>query len=156
MKFAAGVIVSMVAMFAAVFFYPHGGSTAAEPVGDRLTCTVTKVHDGDGPIWCSERGNSGKPIKLRLQAVAARELDETCSPGHPCPEASGAQAKAALEQLALGQTLSYEPTGTSYERVTAWAWREDGTELNCAMVRSKTVLPWPKFDPDQRLCRSSD
>lgn len=85
--------------------------------------------------------------------MAARELDETCSLGHPCPEASGADAKRALEQLALGQTLSYEPTGTSYERVTAWAWREDGTELNCAMVESGTALPWAKYDPAKRLCR---
>lgn len=152
MKFLAGVVASMVAMFAAIFFYPHGNTTDAAPM-DRKTCTVTKVHDGDGPIWCAETGPNGKPIKLRLQAVAARELDETCSPGHPCPEASGADAKRALQGLAIGHTLSYEPTGTSYERVTAWAWREDGTELNCAMVESKTALPWPKYDPDGRLCR---
>lgn len=62
MKFAAGAIASMVAMFAAVFFYPQGDSTAAEPLGNRLTCTVTKVHDGDGPIWCAETGANGKPI----------------------------------------------------------------------------------------------
>lgn len=153
MKFAAGVIASMAAMFAAVFFYPHNNQTTAQGTSDRLTCTVTKVHDGDGPIWCAERGPDRKPIKLRLQAVAARELDETCSPGHPCPAASGAAAKRALEQLVLGQTLTYEPTGKSYERVTAWAWREDGTEINCAMVEGNTALPWPKYDPDGRLCR---
>lgn len=116
-------------------------------------CDVTGVHDGDGPIYCAQRGPDGKPIKIRLQAVAARELDETCSPGHPCPAASGAAAKAALTRLATGHRLRCEATGRSYARVTAWCWREDGVELNCAMVESGTALAWAKFDRAGRLCR---
>jgi endonuclease YncB( thermonuclease family) len=105
------------------------------------------VHDGDGPIYCAEGP------KIRLTAVAARELDESCSPGHPCPDASGAEAKAELTRLASGHVLTCEKTGMSYKRTTAWCWREDGLELNCAMVRSGKALAWPKFDPGNRLCR---
>ncbi|PWG03992.1 nuclease [Sphingosinicella humi] len=113
---------------------------------DRFSCTVTTVHDGDGPIWCAEGP------KIRLTAIAARELDETCSPGHPCPSATGAAAQAALEDLALGHVLQCQKTGTSYGRVTAWCWREDGLELNCAMVEGGWALRWDKFDPDDRMC----
>lgn len=119
-----------------------------------FTCNVIKVHDGDGPIWCSERGSDGKPIKIRLHAIAARELDETCSPGHPCPEATGAQAQRALEKLALGKKLRCQATGTSYNRITAWCWTNTGLELNCAMVRSGTALRWDKFDRERRMCRT--
>jgi endonuclease YncB( thermonuclease family) len=113
----------------------------------RFTCTVTRVHDGDGPIHCREG------VKVRLQAIAAREVDETCSPGHPCPEASGAAAKAALSRLALGRTLECEPTGKSYGRITAWCSTTAGTDLSCAMVRSGTALRWPRYDRQDRLCR---
>lgn len=152
MKFAAGVLAAMVAMFAAIFFYPHGQESEAASA-DMFSCTVTKVHDGDGPIWCAERSADGKPIKIRLQAIAAREMDGTCSLGHPCPLASGQQAQQALWKLAQGQTLRCEATGTSYSRVTAWCWRPDGVELNCAMVKSGTALRWDKYDRDRRLCR---
>jgi endonuclease YncB( thermonuclease family) len=111
-----------------------------------FTCHVTGVHDGDGPIYCSE----GQ--KIRLTAISATEIDETCRPGHPCSSTSGADAKAALERLALGQTLQCEATGTSYSRITAWCWRPDGTELNCAMVQGGYAVRWDKFDPGHRLC----
>ncbi|MBA3677837.1 MAG: thermonuclease family protein [Sphingosinicella sp.] len=110
-------------------------------------CTVTSVWDGDGPIHCAE----GQ--KIRLHAIAAREIDETCTAGHPCPSASGAEAKRALQRFALGQTLRCEATGTSYARMTAWCWRRDGLELNCAMIRSGTALRWDKYDRQRKLCR---
>jgi endonuclease YncB( thermonuclease family) len=112
-------------------------------------CTVTGVHDGDGPIYCA-----GGP-KVRLTAVTARELDGTCSPGHPCPAATAQEARAALDRLTRGRTLRCEQTGTSYKRVTAWCWRADGREINCEMVRSGTAACWRKYDGDRRLCRRS-
>ena len=132
---------------------PQEGVPPSETASaEGFVCTATKVHDGDGPIWCAERDAAGKPIKIRLQAIAARELDESCSDGHPCPAASGAEAQQALEKLALGRRLRCEATGTSYSRVTAWCWREDGVELNCAMVKSGTALRWDKYDRQRRLC----
>jgi endonuclease YncB( thermonuclease family) len=115
----------------------------------RFACTVTGVHDGDGPIYCAEGP------KIRLTAIAARELDETCAPSHPCPQASGDEARRELSRLATGHVLRCEKTGMSYARTTAWCWREDGVELNCAMVKSGKALAWPKFDPQGRLCRGS-
>lgn len=146
MRFALSIVGLTTIVFATVFLWP---STAA---AERFTCTVTSVHDGDGPIRCAEAGNDGKPIRLRLTAIAAREIDETCSPGHPCPEASGAAAKAYLQRLALGQTLSCAPVGMSYGRVTAWCWRSDGVELNCAMVEAGMALRWERYDPARQLC----
>ena len=121
---------------------------AESPQGAELfTCTVIGVHDGDGPIYCAEGP------KIRLTAIAARELDETCSPGHPCPDTSGASARDALTRLATGQTLSCEATGTSYSRITAWCWTPAGVELNCAMVQGGYAVRWEKFDPSGRMCR---
>lgn len=152
-----------VGVFGLVLFWPmaEGGGRAPTPspiqvnttpgqpgATGRFTCTATRVHDGDGPIWCAE----GQ--KVRLTAIAARELDETCSAGHPCPAASGSSAQRELERLAGGQVLTCEPTGTSYGRVTAWCWRQDGVELNCAMVENGYALRWERYDPNGRLCRS--
>ncbi|MHB9878154.1 thermonuclease family protein [Pacificimonas sp. ICDLI1SI03] len=123
---------------------------AEASVPGRFTCDVTGVHDGDGPIYCANGA------KIRLTAIAARELDETCRPGHPCPTASGAAAKAALNELAGRQRLQCEATGRSYGRVNAWCWRPDGTELNCAMVESGTAMAWPRYDPSGRLCDTSN
>lgn len=157
MKFVIIVSALSLAMFGAVFLAP-AKTDPATMFDDRrtFTCNVTRVHDGDGPIWCAEHDQDGKPIKIRLHAVAARELDETCRPGHPCPAASGAEARQALAQLTLGRVLQCEATGTSYRRVTAWCWREDGVELNCAMVTSGTALRWDRYDRERRLCRDNE
>jgi endonuclease YncB( thermonuclease family) len=89
---------------------------------------------------------------VRLSAVAARELDETCSPGHPCPEASGASARAELNRLAQGRILECEANGTSYDRVTAWCWTAERVQLNCAMVEGGYALRWAKFDRAGKMC----
>lgn len=118
---------------------------AAAPT-NRFDCTVIGVHDGDGPIHCAEGP------KIRLHAIAAREIDESCRRGHPCPNATGATAKEALQRLAFGKILTCEATGTSYGRVTALCWNSNGVELNCAMVRGGYALRWDKFDRQRRIC----
>ena len=149
MRVMALVAALSAAVFSVVLAWPEAGTAvkATPATGERFSCTVTKVHDGDGPIWCAEGP------RIRLTAIAARELDETCSPGHPCPGASGASAQQALERLALGRTLQCEKTGTSYNRVTAWCWRGDGVELNCAMVEGGWAARWDRYDPHNRMCR---
>ena len=158
----AVLLVALVA--AASFFWPElkqelaqlgdvvGPTASRSPdAGARMTegmfpCHVTSVYDGDGPIHCAEGP------KVRLSAIAAREMDGSCRPGHPCPSASARDAKAALERLALGQTLRCEQSGTSYDRVTAWCWRPDGTQLNCAMVEGGYAARWARYDVGNRLC----
>lgn len=43
--------------------------------GTAFTCTPTRVWDGDGPIWCAEGP------RIRLEGIAAREMDEPASQG---------------------------------------------------------------------------
>lgn len=129
---------------------PNGAaSPPSGATGSTFSCQVTGVHDGDGPIYCA----TGE--KIRLTAVAARETDGSCSPGHPCPDATAEEARAELDRLTRGQTLQCEKTGTSYSRVTAWCWRPDGTEVNCAMVRSGKAAYWEKYDTAGRLCQGN-
>lgn len=112
-----------------------------------FSCRVTSVHDGD-TLRCSDG------TRVRLHAVAARENDETCSEGHPCPTASAASARMALVRLAENRTLDCRRTGRSYNRVTAICDNDEGVEINCAMVRSGTTLVWDRFHCQQPICRN--
>jgi endonuclease YncB( thermonuclease family) len=130
---------------ALAFFVATAGSAARS--SGTFSCTVTGVHDGDGPIYCTNG------TKIRLHAIAAREIDTGgCRSGHPCPAASAESARAALRSLALGQTLSCVATGTSYDRVTAICDREDGRELNCEMVRQGYADRWHRFARETPIC----
>lgn len=147
MKFAGWTVLLCTLVFVLILRWPVAEANAgASKVGSRFSCRVTGVHDGDGPIYCA-----GGP-KIRLTAVAARETDGSCSPGHPCPKASAEAATRALDKLTRGQVLNCEKTGTSYSRVTAWCWRSDGVEINCALVRGGTAAYWPKYDRARRMC----
>lgn len=112
-----------------------------------LSCPVIRITDGD-TLRCRDG------TRIRLHAVAARETDETCSPGHPCPEATAAAATRELSRLAIGRTLRCEPTGRSHDRITAICWTPQGVEINCAMIRSGTTLIWARFDRQAPLCRA--
>src|SRR5690606_18787438 len=69
-----------------------------------FVCTPTQVWDGDGPIWCAEGP------RIRLAGIAAREIDGSCMPGHPCPQASGIEARNRLVSL-LGGARGTAATG---------------------------------------------
>lgn len=122
--------------------------------GQTFPCTPVAVWDGDGPIWCEEGP------RIRLSGIAAREIDETCSKRHPCPEASGAQAKAALVNLVgkpmgenrNGHTLVEGPTmrcfsagGAGGYRTAAWCVSPKGGDLSCEMVRGGWALRWDRY-----------
>lgn len=159
-RFAVAILAMMAAIFIAVLLWPFpdplrlvGGEVSPQPVetlerpANRFACEVTYVNDGD-TFRC------GDGTKVRLHAVAARERDETCSPGHPCPQASAASATAALRALVSGQRLSCEKTGTSYNRITAICWTPSNQEVNCAMVRSGTTVVWDRFSRQRTICAS--
>jgi len=118
----------------------------AQAAPGRFGCTVASITDGD-TLRCADG------TRVRLHAVAARETDESCSPGHPCPAGSAAAATAALRRLAGGRALSCEPTGRSYGRVTAVCWTPSGQEINCAMVRGGTAVVWDRFNRERPLCQ---
>jgi endonuclease YncB( thermonuclease family) len=138
-----------VATFCVVFFWPTSqpSEAAALSSAGRFTCNVSSITDGD-TLRCADG------TRIRLHAVAARESDETCKVGHPCPSASAASATAKLTEFASGQTLQCEQTGTSYNRVTAVCWNEANTEINCAMIQSGTAVIWPKFNDQRAICES--
>ncbi|HUH11263.1 MAG TPA: nuclease [Brevundimonas sp.] len=120
-------------------------SLIALPADADLLCQVAYVHDGDS-LRCQDG------TRIRLHAVAARETDETCSPGHPCPEASAASATRTLQRLTEGRDLACRSIGRSYDRVTAICWTPEGTEVNCAMIRSGTTVIWPRYNRQTPIC----
>lgn len=175
-NFAVIVLATMLAAFALAFWWPElttkspseVWAAVAEParashrqieptvgrlsaipspaVSDRhFSCRVST--DGD-TLRCAD----GE--RVRLHAVAARETDETCSAGHPCPSASGASAKSELRRLVQGGTLSCQAIGQSYRRVTAICRTSAGVEVNCAMVRSGTAVIWDRFNREAPICRA--
>ena len=107
-------------------------------------CEVAYVNDGD-TLRC------GDGTRLRLHAIAARETDNSCSPGHPCPTASASFSRSALIDLA-GRTITCNRTGTSHDRVTAICWNSAGIEINCAMVRSGAAVHWERFNRQEPIC----
>lgn len=122
--------------------------------GASFVCTPTHVWDGDGPIWCAEGP------RVRLAGIAAREIDGSCKPSHPCPRASASAAKAALVSL-LGGARGQSPQGHTLvtgprlncvsegsagrSRTAAWCLSPATGDLSCAMVRSGTVERWPRY-----------
>jgi endonuclease YncB( thermonuclease family) len=138
----------VLAVFVFITFWPPQEPRAALQVtdgGPTFSCSVASVTDGD-TLRCADG------TRVRLHAVAAREKDETCSPGHPCPAASGAAATAQLASLVSGQTLRCSKIGTSYNRVTAICRNESGTEVNCAMVRSGAAVVWERYNSQRAIC----
>jgi endonuclease YncB( thermonuclease family) len=113
-------------------------------------CTPVSVWDGDGPIHCAEGP------RVRLARIAARELDGSCRPGHPCPSASGVAARDHLVRLlggARGRTrdghirvrgprLSCRANGMTYGRVAAWCSAPRIGDLGEAMVRDGFAMRW--------------
>lgn len=118
--------------------------------GAVFACTPVAVYDGDGPIWCEEGP------RIRLEGIAAREMDGTCRRGHPCPKASAEASRDALVRLLGGSrgimrtghirvrypTMQCRQAGTSYDRVVASCRLSDGRDLSTALVGTGTVLRW--------------
>lgn len=122
--------------------------------GKRFACTPEKVWDGDGPIHC------GEGPRVRLAGIAAREMDGSCKPGHPCPGATGEAARDTLAGL-LGRTTGSAATGhllvegptleclsegsAKGKRTAAWCTSPTAGDLSCAMVASGTAAKWERY-----------
>lgn len=152
-RFGALVVSVMLFCFLTALYWPQSGLRvaeflpAAQPDRPSFTCDVVRVNDGD-TLRCADG------VRVRLHAVAAREIDETCSPGHPCPEASAIAAREVLMRLAANRTITCTPIGTSYDRVTAICRNDRGVEINCAMIESGTTVVWDRFNREAPICRS--
>jgi len=142
------------ALIAAFFASASFADVPIIPRGETFTCTPTHVWDGDGPVWCSEGP------RLRLAGIAARELDGSCSSGHPCPAVSGIEGRDALVDLLGTQTgvgrhghilingptlhcRSDGPAGGN--RTASWCVSPRHGDINCAMVRGGWALQWDRY-----------
>nr|WP_133366487.1 hypothetical protein [Qipengyuania sediminis] len=127
---------------------------AAISDGQSFACTPVRVWDGDGPIWCREGP------RVRLAGIAAREIDGSCAPGHPCPKASAILAKATLVRLVgrqigesseghalvSGPTLTCRSAGSAGgNRTAAWCSSSKVGDLSCALLRAKVVARWDRY-----------
>ena len=134
--------------------YTGASNASIEAAGATFACTPTAVWDGDGPIWCAEGP------KVRIAGVAARELDGACRPGHPCPAASGAEARDRLVQLFGGPrgtlatghivvrsaTMTCRSDGSARgSRTAAWCTSPALGDLSCAVVRAGGAARWPRY-----------
>ena len=124
------------------------------PAGQTFRCTPTRVWDGDGPVWCAEGP------RLRIAGIAARESDGSCRINQPCPAATAKQARDALVAIVgiplgtapEGHVLVKGPTMTCMSdgdarggRTAAWCMSPATGDVSCMMLRSRTVLVWPRY-----------
>lgn len=129
-------------------------ATAVVPAGQSFDCTPTRVWDGDGPIWCAEGP------RIRVSGIAAKELDGSCSVGHPCPDADPIASRDALVRLvgkAIGQTREGHivvrgPTmacrsggGAGGNRTAAFCMSPQSGDVSCNMVTGGWADKWPKY-----------
>lgn len=112
-----------------------------------FSCTVTRVHDGDGPIWCS----SG--VKVRIAGVQAPDF-ESASPcraedprrvNYRCDDAAAKRSQQIVERLVLRKTLQCEATGKSYARIVARCTLPDGRSLSCAAIAAGAAVRWDRY-----------
>ncbi|MCZ8370932.1 MAG: thermonuclease family protein [Porphyrobacter sp.] len=124
------------------------------PNGETFNCTPTHIWDGDGPIWCAEGP------RIRLSGIAAREIDGSCRPGHPCSISSGPEARDALVRLlgdrtgvsrhghilVRGPTMRCRSNGSGGgSRTAAWCVSPRSGDINCAMVAGGWALRWDRY-----------
>ena len=124
------------------------------PAGQTFDCTPTAVWDCDGPVWCADGPH------IRLSGIAAREMDGTCSPGHPCPAADPRAARNHLVSLvgkptgtrSTGQILVTGPTmrcrsagGAGGNRTAAFCTSPKSGDISCAMIRDGYAARWDRY-----------
>ena len=100
-----------------------------------LVCTPIAVFDGDGPIWCDEGP------KIRLAGIAAREIDGTCRPHHPCPDASGIEARDALVLLLGGAKVFHADTAQAVTQAKGIVLLENWPPESCGRSSQENVWP---------------
>lgn len=124
------------------------------PAGEAFTCTPIAVWDGDGPVWCDEGP------RIRLAGIAAREIDGSCSAGHPCPDADAILARDTLVEL-VGEATGMGPQGHvtlvgppmrcisegsgGGNRTAAWCVSPKGGDLSCRMVGLGMAARWDRY-----------
>ena len=134
-------------------------AVAVVPAGQSFQCTPVAVWDGDGPIWCAEGPH------IRLSGIAAREIDGSCRPGHPCPNADALAARDHLARL-LGTPKGFlrsghvsvtgpamrcrSAGGAGGNRTAAFCNSPTAGDISCAMVRDGYAARWDRYWQEHR------
>jgi endonuclease YncB( thermonuclease family) len=117
--------------------------------GAAFACHQPRAIDGD-TLRCGAE-------TVRLQAINARELHgNSCAASAPCPPASAAKGKAALQALLDQGPVACTPTGQDrYGRTVARCSvggsaapgirGQQGVDLSCALVRTGAAAEWRKY-----------
>jgi endonuclease YncB( thermonuclease family) len=108
-------------------------------------CRVTHVHDGDGPLWCSDG------TKVRIAGVQAPDFVSAAPCRRPehvnyrCDDVAAERSRQLTEQLVLGKRLMCVAVDTSYRRVVARCTLPDGRSLSCATVAAGAAVRWDRY-----------
>ena len=116
----------------------------AAPPPTTFTCVVTRVHDGDGPLWCSNG------VKIRVAGIQAPDFEDTVPcrehrAEYTCSNIAAERSRVVVERLTLHQAMTCQPMGTSYSRVVARCTLQDGRLLSCAILASGAAVRWDKY-----------
>ena len=106
------------------------GPVTAQQDGERVTCRVEWVHDGD-TFRCE-----GFKRSTRLYGIDAPEMPGACAEGRQCVEGDPVASRDFLAALIGSEPLAC--TLTEYDRYERPVMRcaARGADLSCAMVRA--------------------
>lgn len=112
--------------------------------GRPFTCTVTLVHDGDGPLWCVEGP------KVRVAGIQAPDFEraEPCrrrKAGYVCSDVRARASQRIMSGLVLHRRLRCVALEPSYSRMVATCSLPDGRDLACTAVRGGAAKWWPAY-----------
>jgi len=118
--------------------------------GQSFTCTVTRVHDGDGPLWCAEGP------KVRVAGIQAPDFEraEPCrrrKAGYVCSDVRARASQRIVSALVLHRRLRCVALEPSYSRMVATCRLPDGHDLACAAVRAGAANWWAAYVRRYRL-----
>lgn len=117
---------------------------AATAAPAAFACTVVRVHDGDGPLWCRQGP------KVRIAGVQAPDFENAspCRTGranYVCSDAKARASRRIVESLVLNKTLRCQPVDRSYSRVVARCTLPDGRSLSCATIAAGAAVRWDRY-----------
>ncbi|ODP39291.1 thermonuclease family protein [Sphingomonas turrisvirgatae] len=129
-------------------------AAAQVTTGQSFTCTVIRVHDGDGPLHCREG------MKIRIAGVQAVDFESASpcrerKPGYVCDDRRAQAAQRITAGLTLNKRLTCTSVGRSYDRVVARCWLSDNRSLSCAVIARGAATRWESFWREYRMgeCR---
>ena len=154
MRTRVAVVASRVAVVGVALLAASSLPAPAAPSGSRSApgavslCIVEAVDDGD-TLRCL--GNR----RIQLAGVDAPELPRSCRSSRRCAGSAAEKARDRLRLLSTGQILRCEQLPRRLTGgMSAWCWRSDGVQLNCALVRGR--LATARASRANRLCANLD